>query len=229
LAYTSTEHVVRPITSSMKLLFGITVSPSMAKNAWGNNLNHRLAASDSDEYGEGYVTTDTIAIASYSDLELSIYLAGDASHVNYENESIYLEYSIDGGGWTSLMRFCGNIPGGSGDLYEDTDMNGVGDSLQVTPQFSPFTMPYLPLFLHSLHLIIHMACQRFFFWARPSQPPHRKFHRCNRTVSSKEFVRDSLRRDTKNNTLKEVTVGHGNNSLHALLLFTISEILWKHQ
>ncbi len=98
-----------------------------------------IAASDNDEYGEGTITTAVVDISSYQNLEISIGLAGDASHGDYEDENLYLEYSTDGGGWTTAMRYSGDVYGGSGDLREDTDLNGVGDGAQITPQFSTFT------------------------------------------------------------------------------------------
>jgi hypothetical protein len=112
--------------------------------SYSNTHGYFIAADDNDEYGdaeylEGTITTNSVSIAGYGSVEVQVDIAGDAAFADYESaERVYLEYSINGGGWNRLVGYCGNSASASTPLYEDRDLDGIGDGQRITPVFTTF-------------------------------------------------------------------------------------------
>ncbi len=108
--------------------------------SYHNASGYFFGVCDNDEYVEGIVTVDTVDVSSYTDLQVTVDVAAVGTSTRYETDEIlYFEYNLDGGGWTTLMHYSGNVPAGMTWLYEDTDFDGVGDGVRIDSNFTSRT------------------------------------------------------------------------------------------
>ncbi len=76
----------------------------------------------------GDITTNSINIASYTALNVSLFLATAANNgVRWEaSDSLNVQASINGGAFRTVGRFCGDAIGG-GNLRVDANLDGIGE------------------------------------------------------------------------------------------------------
>ena len=158
-----------PATSYFKLTDGSNVSQVVAfsgkeggnywagedHNATGTGLPSAGAGTD-DPLNELQINWTGINIAGKSGLSFKGLIAANSTSQAWDNKQaclsgvgttntdyIIVEYQIDGGAWTNLVRFY-NKGSASGpgltwkNLYEDTDNNGCGDGVMLNDSFGEF-------------------------------------------------------------------------------------------
>ncbi|MDI6047053.1 MBG domain-containing protein [Flavobacterium yafengii] len=159
-----------PATSYFKLTDGSNVSQVVAfsgkegsnywagedHNAIGTGLPSAGAGTD-DPFNELQINWTGINITGKSGLSFKGLFAANSTSQAWDNKQaclsgvrttntdyIIVEYQIDGGTWTNLIRFY-NKGSASGvgqtwkNLYEDTDNNGCGDGTMLADTFGDFT------------------------------------------------------------------------------------------
>lgn len=93
--------------------------------------------------GVGLVILDPVNVSSYSSLEMSIDIGIGPTPGQFEyGDVVRLQYSMDGGAWTTFGQFASNASlGGSLDL--DANMDGFGDGagMSSTLQSYDFNIP----------------------------------------------------------------------------------------
>ena len=98
------------------------------------------ATDDNDEYGEGTVTTTAFNVSGYENLQVKVHVACATTSTIFETDEVcWLEYNLDSGGWTGVVRWNGNYTLGTSNFYEDPNMDGVGEGVMLTPTFTQRT------------------------------------------------------------------------------------------
>ncbi len=85
-----------------------------------------------------------IDISSQTGLQFEAQIAeADASDNNEDwdaTDFVHIDYQIDNGGWLSLLWFESDLASGfNSAAFEDTDFNGIGDGVELTPTLTTFT------------------------------------------------------------------------------------------
>lgn len=90
--------------------------------------------------GRAVVDLNTVTITGYTAVEVRMLLAtgGLAKFDRGGGDGIFIEISVDGGGYTTLAAFEGTGTFNT-NLFEDTDLDGTGDGTQLTSNFQEFT------------------------------------------------------------------------------------------
>jgi len=102
-----------------------------------------------DHDGDGFAPTqsvmiDNINILGFSSLSMSLFagaLSSEPDFSNYEaadGDGMVIWANIDGGGDFMIGRFSPPVAG-TGDLYLDTDMDGIGDGPNLTSSLADFS------------------------------------------------------------------------------------------
>lgn len=66
-----------------------------------------------------------------------LFAAGSSGGLD-SSDTLYVEVSIDGGAWTTVMSFDGPTSGSNVGWAQDTNIDGVGDGVALTPTFAQF-------------------------------------------------------------------------------------------
>ena len=95
---------------------------------------------DWEDRNEVGLTLNSVNVSGYTDLTVSLLLAagGDGNRYEYD-DYISLQYSINGGVFTQIGRFSGEVGGDGSPLRSDTDLDGWGDGIALTSAFQNFT------------------------------------------------------------------------------------------
>lgn len=179
-----------PSTSYFKLTDGTTISQvvqftgKQGTNYWagedhngtgtGFTVSGAQGATTSSPNNELQISWTGINISGKTGLSFRGLIAANSTNEPWDNtqacnsgvgttntDYIIIEYSIDGGPYTSLIRFYNRgSASGVGDkyLFEDTDGNGCGDGTQLTNVFNEFTKTISGSGT-TLNLLIRVFCE----------------------------------------------------------------------
>ncbi|NRA12626.1 MAG: hypothetical protein HRT57_11785, partial [Crocinitomicaceae bacterium] len=106
------------------LVYCVTNHPTNPNGSfyWGSEDNDAAAG------GEGILTLNPLVVTGFA-LDVDIFLAiGRPNDLRFEPaDYLILEYNMDGGGWNQFAAFYGSndVLSGSGNLVQDTDLNGL--------------------------------------------------------------------------------------------------------
>lgn len=88
------------------------------------------------------ITFSAINIADSGALQFSGMFAEDDSSDGDEDwddtSYVYVEYNIDGSGWTKVMQFASEAAGSNSEPRQDTNFDGTGDGNALTPALTNF-------------------------------------------------------------------------------------------
>lgn len=73
------------------------------------------------------------------------------------DDIVYVEYKMDAGPWIKIMQFAADAPISNAGLYQDSDLNGLGEGVALQPAMQQFTAN-IPATGTTLQLRIYASC-----------------------------------------------------------------------
>ncbi len=55
------------------------------------------------------------------------------------SDLLYVEYKMDAGPWTKILQFAANAPQSNVGMYQDTNLNGIGEGVSLSPGLQQFS------------------------------------------------------------------------------------------
>jgi hypothetical protein len=105
--------------------------------------------------GNGIIEFDGIDLEGFSQITLSLQIAAGAPDVYDSNDDFLLfQYREEGGNWITALAFQNDGSTFNGALLQDTDLNLVGDGLQLGTAFQTVTSEVLSIAAESIDLRI---------------------------------------------------------------------------
>ena len=137
-----------------------TVAPYSNKNGnfiWaGENLN--ITGGTGDGLPNKTITFSAINVTGQTGLQFrGLFGSGNPAAGWDYDDILYVEYSMNGGPWTKIMQFAAAGTQSNSGLFHDTDLNGLGEGVALTPALQQFSAN-IPATGTSLQLRIYASC-----------------------------------------------------------------------
>ncbi len=112
-------------------------------NLTGEDGTFYIGAEDTDADGmpgEVGVTLDAVVVSGYNTLDVQIAAAAPRNNAyDAADDYLYVEYNMDGGGWTRVGAFENDGTAFNQEMRLDSDLDGTGEGAQLTSTFQDFT------------------------------------------------------------------------------------------
>jgi hypothetical protein len=122
----------------------------------GENLN--VTGAGADGLTNKTITFAPIPVTGQTNLQFrGLFGSGNPNNGWDYSDILYVEYKMDAGPWTKLLQFAANAQVSNAGLFQDTNLNGIGEGVALTPQLAQF-VANIPVTGISLQLRIYSKC-----------------------------------------------------------------------
>ena len=104
----------------------------------GENLN--ITGGNGDGLPNKTITFTAINVTGQTGLQFrGLFGSGNPTAGWDYDDILYVEYSMNGGSWTKIMQFAAAGTQSNSGLFHDTDLNGLGEGIPLTPALQQFS------------------------------------------------------------------------------------------
>ncbi|MEY3397556.1 MAG: hypothetical protein RL220_150, partial [Bacteroidota bacterium] len=106
----------------------------------GEDVDDVTAPNLGDALAYKVITFSPINISGATNLEFrGLFATGNTGGGWDFADTLYVQYNVDGAGWVKVMQFASLTTGTNTGLYHDTNLDGLGEGVQLNPTFQLFT------------------------------------------------------------------------------------------